>query len=65
MGRTARAGREEYAVTFATNNDHSLLKAIVSIIRRIIVSVSNFFFLMYVCAALCISLHTFPFKNVP
>lgn len=30
MGRTARAGREGYAVTFLTDNDRSLLKAIVS-----------------------------------
>lgn len=32
VGRTARAGREGYAVTFVPDNDRSLLKDIVSII---------------------------------
>ena len=31
VGRTARAGREGYAVTFVPDNDRSLLKAIVSL----------------------------------
>lgn len=30
VGRTARAGREGYAVTFILDNDRSLIKAIVS-----------------------------------
>ncbi|KAG4958431.1 hypothetical protein JHK87_035064 [Glycine soja] len=32
VGRTARARREGYAITFVTDNDRSLLKAIVIII---------------------------------
>lgn len=61
MGRTARAGREGYAVTFVTDNDRSLLKGIVSIIWRIAVSVPVFYF--NGCPTSCISLHTFPYQK--
>lgn len=42
MGRTARAGREGYAVTFVSDEDRSLLKAIVSILVSDDISLTHF-----------------------